>query len=66
MLANTTGAASVVVRTEIGMGAHPLWFPSRHPRNLCPNTANKIHLFIKKLKMRAFPNRSFLAKLCAS
>ena len=40
-------------------GRSPLWFPSRHPRNLCPNTANKIRLFVKQLKISTFPVKAF-------
>ena len=36
-----------------------MWFPSLHPRNLCPNTANKIRLFVKQLKISTFPVKAF-------
>ena len=58
MLANKTDAAFFHVATETGMGA-PLWFPSLHGRNLCPNTANKIRTFVKQLKMSTFPAKAF-------
>ena len=41
------------------MGAHPLWFPSLHPLSAGPNTANKIRLFVKQLKMSTFPVKAF-------
>ena len=47
----------VDVGAETGMA--PLWFPPLHPRNPCPNTANKIRPFVKQLKISTFPVKAF-------
>ena len=37
----------------------PLWFPSLHPLSAGPNTANKIRLFVKQLKMSTSQSKLF-------
>ena len=36
-----------------------MWFPSLHPLSAGPNTANKIRLFVKQLKISTFPVKAF-------
>ena len=59
MLAGITLKKKPHVGAETGMGTSPLLFPPLHVVSSRPNTANKIRLFVKQLKMSTFPVKAF-------
>ena len=60
MLAGITLKKKPHVGAETGTSVqHYFWFPSLHVVSPRPNTANKIRLFVKQLKISTFPVKAF-------